>query len=706
MYYVYIASSSFFRALGVVKLGCTQEPYCRLSTYLTGCPPGLTPSHDMEFDGVWLTTATCRDDLFDFEDELHNCFLRHRMMREKPGDSEWFNFQDVNALEVVSTFLSSRPWVLRQIPLSEILPPKRPTPYLRKQYAKNLHFIRKQGARNEVLNLLQAPVIAAIAGFVGNPGVQARTVIAPCGSGKTTMTAVGIRGVQRCIICCPSKQIQDQWRATLVAAGTFQASHIHLIGGAGTTNSQKIASLFQQSTYCLITTYMSSPLLVEHLASSAPLIISDEAHHMAGIVGTKEGPTRWLFQRASELGVKRLSLTFTPRYVVGYQCLSMDDESLFGPVLAELKLRDLIRAGVLPDYRLWTLRDESRKGAGIQGKAECLLEAWDATEVTRGEEKHILHHLIVFAATTQEARDLEAIFRDRLAAAEQTLVLRVEQGDALDAPLAAFAAAPRAILVNCLVLNEGVDVPCANAVAITYPKQARGQITQMVLRAGRWYENKPVFHILLPTLGEEDLSGFEEVLAALASCDEQIHDEIVLRAAKEKASASLDSEAISLAAADAKPECIMIEEYEADAEAIRRCFHNLRRSFYATSGRRIQTLCTEKGIGTSIEYALLRSQELPELPEDPRPKGTTWYDFLNSQHIDRPTPAAFVATILEPHNLRIGHMYDAWRSLQPTDVWARLPTVQNISDGFFGADENNFDALLRKYGRRGIVRGR
>jgi predicted helicase len=62
--------------------------------------------------------------------------------------------------------------------------------------------------------------------------------------------------------------------------------------------------------------------------------------------------------KATELQVKRLSLTFTPRILrndenLDIEYASMDDTNIFGSQIAELKIRDLIRKGVLPDYRLW-----------------------------------------------------------------------------------------------------------------------------------------------------------------------------------------------------------------------------------------------------------------------------------------------------------------------------------------------------------------
>jgi superfamily II DNA or RNA helicase len=709
--YIYLASSPVFRALCLGKLGCTEEPYGRRNTYLTGCPPGLKPSQDIDYDAVWETTATTRDELFDLEDEVHNHFLKYRMMREKPGDSEWFNFQGKNPCDEVKRFMESRSWVRRQVPLSEIFPQKSSSRYLRKQYHKNLQYIKIRSSRNTTLNLLQEPVISAIAEYMADADNRAGYVIAPCGSGKTIMSSKGIRGVKKCVICCPSKQIQNQWLATLLAEGIFTESLIHIVGGAGTTDPSMIRTIFEGDSFCVISTYMSSHLLVDIINTGLELLVLDEAHHMAGIVARDEkgeGRTRRLMLKASELGIKRLSLTYTPRFIADdggadAEYLTMDDDIIFGKKIAELKIRDLIRKGVLPDYRLWTLRDEAKKGTGIIGKAECILEAWGATEIVRGEEKHILHHLVVFASTTQEAKDLERFFKVKTT---DTLVLRMEGGDKLEEPIAHFTTAPRAILVNCFVLNEGVDIPIANAVAITYPKQSRGQITQMILRAGRWYEGKSVFHVLIPTLGDEDLSGFEEVLSALASCDEQIRDEIVLRTKPDvKPSDPLPP---SPETGDTLPECIMIEEFESNQEEIKRCFTNIRKNLFpAKESRRIQELCIEKGVDTSVEYALLRI-DIPELPEDPRPKGMLWYDYLHPMRFDgdRLTGSDLVKTILDTNNLRVGHTYDEWRSVQPTDVIARLPSVQHITDGFFGKDDTNFNILREKFGKKMLGRGR
>lgn len=701
-----------YAILGIFKIGFTSEPYGRHSTYQTGCPPGLTPSHDIEYIAIWKTDAQTRDEGFDYEDILHNQFLKNRMMRDKPGDTEWFQFKEENGISLVKEFMEKMPWVVREIPLSEIRPPKRILKQLRKQHHKNTYFIRSILKRNEQLNKVQQPIIEAIISFIKNMNIFAGYVIAPCGSGKTIMSCKALKGINKLIICCPSNQIQKQWLSTLINESVFSLKQILMMGTFGTTNIEDIREFMKNDTYCIITPYQSSNLLLDLIDESpSEIIVFDEVHHMAGIIGKEDegyGKTRRLMVKAAKKEIKRLSLTFTPRFIkntddINAEYISMDDESIFGTKIAELKLRDLIRIGVLPDYRLWSLRDESKRGSGLTGKAECIVEAWNAKEVVRGEEQFILHHLIVFASSNDKAKKLEIYFKNKTT---DTLVLCVKGGDNLEEPIRKFTAAKRAIIVNCKVLGEGVDIPIANAVAVTYSKKSQGEITQMVLRAGRWYEGKSVFNILLPILDDDDMSGFEEVLTSLASCDEYIRDEIILRASSEKRNTEItdrfekDGGAI--------PECIMIEDYEGtNIEDIKKCFSNVRKNLFPSKeSKRIQLLCVEKGIDTSVEYSMILCTQNPDLPEDPKPKNQLWYDYLHPTLVERITPQDFVKTILEPNNLRSATRYDNWHEVQPSDVKGKLPSVQHITDGFFGKDYTNFEFIRQKFGKKVIGRGR
>jgi superfamily II DNA or RNA helicase len=701
MFCLYIVTSPYYMLQNIVKLGMSEDLNGRRSTYQTSCPPGLLPySHDIDYYAVWETNAITRDDLFHYEDVLHNQFIKFRMMRNIPGDSEWFHFES-HPVETVKHFLNKMQWVKREVPLSEIKPLKRLSHRLQKQCSKNTNFIQTNVKRIEALNQIQEPVIEAIHQFVRNNSLYAGFLIAPCGSGKTRMTCEGIKGLKKVIICCPSNQIQSQWASTL----TFE--NILTIGSTnnGTTNLDVIRTFMKQETFCIISTYMSSYLLLD-VINDVEIIVLDEAHHLGGIIGNEEngeGKTRRLMMKATNLKIKRLSLTFTPRIVrkdstTDIEFASMDDINIFGSQIAELKIRELIKKGVLPDYRIWSLRDSLAERTGIVCKAECILESWESKQMVRGVEEYILHHLIIFASTNDEANQLEEYFTNNT---KDTLVLCVKGGDKLRDPLCKFSEAKRAIIVNCKVLGEGVDIPVANAVAITYPKHSIGEITQMLLRAGRWYSGKSIFHILLPVIDEDDMTGFEDVLMALASCDDQLRDEVILRSRKfaineQKLNHSVES------FDSYTTECIMIDEYDGSKmDEIRKCFINIKKKLFPVSeSNKIQELCIKEGIDTSTEYNMLLRTEIPELPEDPRLKKSTWFDYLHptNDKQQRISVEEF-SVIIKSKSLATGHIYDEWRGLQPSDIRVKLPFTQHITDGYFGIEITNFNDINNKFGK-------
>lgn len=390
--YLYLASSSVWLSSGLVKIGCTENPRARLSTYRTGCPPGQTPSAAIVYLAVWETSATTRDELYDAEEEVHERFFRQRLMWEKPGDSEWFRM-GADAVDAVSAFVESRAWMRRRVPLEEVSTVVRGA--LRQAYHANLRYLRDTRQRGYVLTGFQEALIAKMVAFLrggrgqGDGGAGKRSgqsdarqgiagiVISPCGTGKTRMGSKSVvqAGVRRCVIGVPSAIIQSQWHATLVAEG-IAASDVWFVGGGGSCD---LDALFARDTYYVIVLYASSHLLVEHMTERVELLVLDEAHHMAGRVAEEsgEGRTRRLMWRACERGVMRLSLTYTPRWIRGddEKSMSMDDEALFGPVIAELGIRPLIEAGVLPDYRLWMLREGTGSSGGdsrsMGGDGDC-----------------------------------------------------------------------------------------------------------------------------------------------------------------------------------------------------------------------------------------------------------------------------------------------------------------------------------------------
>jgi len=725
--YLYAVTAPVYEPHHVFKLGATINPRARLSTYQTGCPPGFTPSHELTYAALWeiygdtsvpIPLSDEADhitiNIYDAEAALHDHLYRQRLSHGRRNDTEWFRFVDDTALEQIRAFLTRQPWFKREVPTDALPILTRPR-FLQNPTPSNRGFLKTDGARIMALTALQDPVTHAIRAWFADPTREAGTLLAPCGSGKTIMTTKAVHEIKRMIICVPSHTIQTQWYAALTQGGIPSDSILRL-GSHGTNDLPTIREWMERDTFCIIVPYASSHHLVDLLTPRVQLIVLDEAHHMAGVVMSEEreetqkhiGITRSLMKRAVDLHIKRLSLTFTPRILYSdsgdLEFMSMDNDAIFGRPIAELNLRKLIQQGILPDYRIWTLRDEARAGTGVIGMAECLLEAWGVTEMVRNMkqpnhprvEQPLLHHMIVFAATNEEAARLAEHLRERL---DDTLVLCVKGGQAKETAKAIrdFEDSKRAILVNCRVLGEGVDIPTANAVAITYAKHSMGDITQMILRPGRWYTGKPLFHMLFPILDDEDMSGFQNVLTALASCDTSIHDEILLRASSAHVASSDPSPSVPAAAGESVERILMDDVDGTDVERIQACFQRTRQAMCSSyNSRQIQALCVERGVDTSVEYHTCMR---PHCPEYPRPRGVTWYDYLHPQSVDRMPAHVFVKEVLEKHSLRMALTYTEWREVQPASVRKTVPSVQHILDGYFGANMVSFNDLLVRYGK-------
>jgi superfamily II DNA or RNA helicase len=690
MFYLYIIANVVYLLEKTIKIGSTSNPHNRLCNYHTSYPPNFE-DFAPQYYRIYETNASNRDELYDFEEYVHDYFLKYRTHRSGHSfdSSEWFNFNDVeDPLKLIDDFVTSQTWYSKTVKLDDIVRPKTIT----SNYGKNMKFIKNNEVRLELLETIQVPVITKICDFINDKGQLAGFVIAPCGSGKTMMTTKAILNTKLCrvIICCPSNQIQEQWRNTLVGIGAFSNTDIVLIGNSGTTQTCEINKYMKLAKFCIITTNMSSNLLTDTITAHVQLIVLDEVHHMSGTVAKGddgEGVTRKLLLRCYELGIKRLGLTYTPKVLtkacIDNSSISMDDEHIFGRQLASLNLRNLINLGILPDYRIWSLTDSSNKGSGILAKAKYLLDSWNKKEYYRGNERYIINHLIIFTASLEESRVLEEYFKTHTI---DTEVLNVRGGDNTIGAIQQFSSAKRAICINCKVFNEGVDIPIADSVAITYPKQSIIEIIQMLLRAGRWYPDKPIFHILMPIIDSEDLTGFHEVLLSLASTDDVLMTELIANVYK--GSSSPDSHS-PLQILNCLPESVDITLYEGSKlEDINRLF---KKSFIGTlEHKQIQKICMEKSIRTSVEYRNLRDT-LVDLVEDPRNRGESWYSFLNPDAVERITPKEFVA-VLDSASIKSAIVYDNWLT---KNIKEDLPTIQNILDGYF-RDETNFSIILEK----------
>ncbi|MFI5983580.1 Helicase associated domain protein [Streptomyces sp. NPDC051555] len=185
---------------------------------------------------------------------------------------------------------------------------------------------------------------------------------------------------------------------------------------------------------------------------------------------------------------------------------SMDDEAVFGPVVYELSLADAIARGLLAKYQIVVVEltdpvvtpdrlvggerwEERLRGQRLAALQTALLETMAAHDLST---TITFHHRTVEARAFAEglpavAARLHAVDPDRHPRAVWAGWLCGEHGGAhRQDVLADFGRrAGRAVLSNCRVLGEGVDIRSTDSVALIDPRGSAVDIVQAIGRALR-----------------------------------------------------------------------------------------------------------------------------------------------------------------------------------------------------------------------------
>ncbi|MFI6376572.1 Helicase associated domain protein [Streptomyces sp. NPDC050546] len=412
-------------------------------------------------------------------------------------------------------------------------------------------------------------------------------VHAACGAGKTIIAAASAMRLVpkgRTLVLVPTLDLLAQtvkaWHEVghtgpAVAVCSLQDDpELWNLKVRATTNPVQLALWHGQGPVTIYGTYASLGVLAEAFEGAygqkldpVDLAVVDEAHRSSGSMGKAWAE---IHDQAVIPAYRRLYLTATPRIweerlnrevaegardpLPREMAASMDDEEVFGPVLYKLSLASAVSRGLLARYQIIVLElqdpvvtperlmGEDRRGEEVRGQRLGALQA----ALLHTMAQHRLQTCITFHHRTMEAQAY-AEGLQRVAAK-----LHANQPEAYPkriwanwlcgehAPerrrevLGSFGAtAQRAVLSNCRVLGEGVDIRAVDSVALLDPKGAPHDIVQAIGRALRQKPGQgklaslivPVF--LQPDEKPEDMftSGsyrpLVKVLAGLRAHDEE-----------------------------------------------------------------------------------------------------------------------------------------------------------------------------------------
>ncbi|WP_331724172.1 Helicase associated domain protein (plasmid) [Streptomyces canus] len=364
-------------------------------------------------------------------------------------------------------------------------------------------------------------------------------VHAACGTGKTIMAAASARRLVprgRVLVLVPTLDLLAQtvraWheaghKGPAVAVCSLQDDPgLWSLKVRSTTNPIQLALWHGQGPVTIYATYASLGVLAEAFEgvygqqlAPVDLAVVDEAHRTSGSMGKAWAA---IHDQSVIPAYRRLYLTATPRIweerlsrevaegvrdpLPREMAASMDDETVFGPVLYKLSLASAVSRGLLARYQIIVLElkdpvvtpeklmGEERHSEEVRGQRLGALQA----ALLHTMAQHDLSTCITFHHRTIEAQayaeGLERVAAKLYADQPETYPARIwadwlcgeHVPEHRREVLGSFGStAQRAVLSNCRVLGEGVDIRAVDSVALLDPKGAPHDIVQAIGRALR-----------------------------------------------------------------------------------------------------------------------------------------------------------------------------------------------------------------------------
>ncbi|WP_328864169.1 Helicase associated domain protein [Streptomyces sp. NBC_00341] len=364
-------------------------------------------------------------------------------------------------------------------------------------------------------------------------------VHAACGTGKTIIAAASAKRLVpkgRILILVPTLDLLTQtvqaWRSAghtgpaVAVCSLTDDPELWSLQVRSTTNPVQLALWHGSGPVTLFGTYASLGVLAEAFEGAygqqldlMDLTVVDEAHRTSGSMGKA-------WADVHNQGVipshRRLYLTATPRIweerlnrevaegvrdpLPREMAASMDDEKVFGPVLYKLSLASAVSRKLLARYQIIVLElqdpvvtperlmGEERHSEKVRGERLGALQA----ALLHTMAQHDLSACITFHHRTIEAQayaeGLQRVAAKLHADQPEKYPARIwadwlcgeHVPERRRGVLGGFGAtALRAVLSNCRVLGEGVDIRAVDSVALLDPKGAPHDIVQAIGRALR-----------------------------------------------------------------------------------------------------------------------------------------------------------------------------------------------------------------------------
>jgi superfamily II DNA or RNA helicase/uncharacterized protein YjiS (DUF1127 family) len=338
-----------------------------------------------------------------------------------------------------------------------------------------------------------------------------------------------------------------------------------------TTNPDDIANFLKHpGTRIIFSTYQSSARVAQAqqlTGTTFNLVICDEAHRLTG---KTDADYATVLDNSKIVADKRLFMTATPRTYTpaakskaedrGVEITSMDDVTVYGPVLHKLSFGEAIKQDLLSDYRVLIVGVTDPQVQDLIDRRELV----SVNDTVTTDARTLAAHIGLAKATKDYNLKRTISFHSRIKSADQFAQDHIKildwlpdthkpEGNTWTGTISgAMNTGERrrlltqlkqddqdrhALLTNARCLTEGVDVPSLDGVAFIDPRSSQVDIIQAVGRAIRKSANKEIGTIVLPVLIPTDAdaehaledTAFKPIWAilnALKSHDEELAVEL------------------------------------------------------------------------------------------------------------------------------------------------------------------------------------
>jgi superfamily II DNA or RNA helicase len=292
---------------------------------------------------------------------------------------------------------------------------------------------------------------------------------------------------------------------------------------AGTTSMEKVISFItRHSGGFIFSTYASADIFIDCLSKmSRALIIFDEAHNCC-----REQLIKKIYSNSSHISNMMFG-TATPDYT---SSINMTMEKYFGEFICNIPMARLIREKRLCPYKIIVCETEAnvktKANINYYDNAINILKQY----LIKGND---LNKVLMYANSVQSVKAIyEQIASDSFFRENNIKIWRVYSGmkEGVEQIKRAFIDCQEtAIMINCKIFTEGIDIPALDAVVFCDPKNSQADIIQCFGRALRYQPNK-VAKIFIPVADcdakENRFSILLNIIEVISAQDPKLREEV------------------------------------------------------------------------------------------------------------------------------------------------------------------------------------